>query len=88
MNELILIIWLSKYFPWQNQWWGNVVIKAFYQSCWVYCQNEQWMIFLKDMSMSVALNNIQSVDRGEDEKVSLCTCTFFEGQDFNSHQIT
>ena len=25
--------------------------------------------FLQDMSMSVALNNIQSVDRGEDEKV-------------------
>ena len=38
--------------------------------------------------MSVALNNIQSVDRGEDEKVSLCTCSFFGGQDFISKRIS
>lgn len=27
-------------------------------------------LMLQDMSLTVALNNIQSVDRGEDEKVS------------------
>jgi len=33
------------------------------------CRSTFMDFFLQDMSMSVALNNIQSVDRGEDEKV-------------------